>query len=89
MLFTLTHEGANRCWRAVENVHLQRFNDLPPAIPRWRIWRPFVHHLRCAVREWAVDDVRVTGDPTNIRGAPVDIVGLDIKDGVMREGCAE
>ena len=89
VLFALTHEGADRRWRAVQNVHLQLLDDLPPAIPCWRVWRPFVHHLCCAVRERAVDDVGVPGDPANIRRAPVDIVGLDVEDGAMRERCAE
>ena len=89
MLLALAHEGADRCWCAVENVHLQLFNNLPPAIPCWRVWCPLVHHLRCAVRERTVDDVGVAGDPANIRCAPVDIVWLDVKDGAMCERCAE
>ena len=85
VLFALTHEGADCRWRAVQNVHLQIFDDLPPAIPCWRVWCSFVHHLCCAVRERAVNNVGVAGDPTNVSGAPVDIVGLDVENGAMRE----
>ena len=89
MLIALTHEGANRRWCTVEDRDLQLFNDRPPAIPCGRIGRTFVHHLRCTVAERAVDDVAVSGHPTNVGGAPVDVVGLDVEDGAMREGGAE
>ena len=89
MLFTLTHECANRCWCAVENRDLQLFHDRPPAIPCGRVGSSLVHHLRRAVGERSVNDIGVAGDPTDIGGTPVGVVGLDVKHILVGEGGTE
>ena len=89
MLVTLAHEGADRRWRAVQDCDLQLFDDGPPAIPRRGVGGSLVHHLCRAVAERTINNVAVSGHPANVGGAPVDVVGLDIKDGAVREGCAE
>src|SRR5262249_29063973 len=40
----------------------------------------FVHHARSAVCKGAVDDVAVARDPSDIRGAPICILILQIED---------
>ena len=43
-----------------------------------------VHHLGCAVGQWAVRDVTVAGHPTDIGGAPVHVgLRFDIEDVVV------
>ena len=45
-----------------------------------------VHHLGRAVGQRAVDDVAVAGDPTDIGGAPVDVIVVQIEHVLVGEG---
>ena len=59
---------------------LVTLDDLPEAIFARMIGRALVHHDARAVRERAVDDVAVAGDPADVGGAPVDVVVVQIED---------
>ena len=62
-------------------------NDVPPTVLARRIGCALVHNLRHAVGERPVHDVGVTRHPSDVRGAPVDVVvGLEIEDVPMGEG---
>ena len=45
----------------------------------------FEHQRRRAVRERAVDDVAVAGDPADVGGAPVDVAVVIVEDVLMRQ----
>ena len=65
--------------RGVEDVHAQALGDAPGP-PRVREGRhAFVHHARRRIRQWAVHDVGVTGDPADVCHAPVDVFGMDVE----------
>ena len=68
------HKAANSGRCGVKDVHVVLLNDVPPSSPVWRIRSTFVNHLGSTVRQWSVHNVGVTGDPTDIRGAPVNIL---------------
>ena len=75
----LLHEGADRGRGAVQDRDLVVLDDLPPAIPGRRVGRALVQDAGRRVGERPVDDVAVAGDPADVGGAPVDVVGLDVE----------
>jgi len=63
-------------------------NDVPPAAGVGGIGGPLIDHLGGAVGEGSIDDVAVTGNPTDVCRAPVDVgFGMKIKNVLMGEGC--
>ena len=73
------HQRANRGGRGVELVHRVLLAD-GPAPPRvWIRGHPLEHHRRRALQQRAVDDVGVSGDPPDVRGAPVHLAGLVVE----------
>ena len=62
-------------------------DDPPEAVRLGLVRRAFVHEDRRAVRERAVDDVAVAGDPADVGGAPVDVVLLEIEDVLATSAC--
>ena len=58
--------------------------DLPEAAGVWISGHAFEHDAGRAIREGAVDDVGVAGDPADIGRAPEDVVFLEVKDVFMR-----
>ena len=79
------HERSDRGRRGVEDRHLVLLDDRPEPILARVVGRALVEHRRGAVRERAVDDVRVAGDPADVGGAPVDVgVGLQVEDVLVR-----
>src|SRR5580700_7865119 len=79
-----THEGANRGGRGLVNVHAIFVDDGPEAIAIRIVRGALIHHGCGAVRERAIDYIRVARDPPNVRGAPVDVGLLDVEDVMMR-----
>ena len=78
--------GADRGRRRVEDRHAVARAQLPPDVLVRVVRRALVHHRRRAVRERAVDDVGVAGDPADVGRAPVDVlVGLEVEHGAVRE----
>ena len=55
-------------------------HDFPEASPVRLVRCALIHHLGDAVGERAVNDVGVTGDPADIRRAPVDVLVAHIED---------
>ena len=76
----LLHERADRGRRAVQDRDLVVLDDLPPAVPGGRVGRALVQHAGRRVGERPVDDVAVAGDPADVGGAPVHVVGLEVED---------
>ena len=70
---------ANRGGRRVEDADLVLLDYLPEAIVLGEIRRAFIHHDRRAGRQRPVNGVAVAGDPSDIGGAPVDIVVLQVE----------
>ena len=85
----LFHMCANRGRCGVKHADFVALDDLPPAIPAWRVRRSFIDHTGGTVRERSVNDVRVPGDPTDVGGCPVDILILGVKDPAVCRGNAE
>ena len=67
-------EGANGGRCGVENGHTVFFDHFPETAEVGSVRCAFVHDLCHAVGQRAVDDVGVTGDPADIRRAPIDIL---------------
>src|SRR5436190_2169149 len=75
---------ADRGRRGVEDRDLVPLDDVPEAILFRPVGRPFVDHHRRSGGERTVDDVRVAGDPSDVGGAPVDVVLLQVEDPLAR-----
>ena len=77
-------EGSN-CRRCrVEDTDTVFFDDLPEPSVMWPVGGPFVHHRRGTVRQRAVNDVTVPGDPANVGGTPVGIFFFQVEDPFRR-----
>ena len=74
------HEGADGGGRGVELVDLELLADLPETGGRRVCGHAFEHHRGRTIEQRAIDDVAVSGDPTDVGGAPVDVAGLVLKD---------
>ena len=74
------HECTNGRRRSVEYRHAVTFADIPEAILLRPIGSALVHDDGCAIGERAVHNVRVAGDPADVRGAPKDVLVLQIED---------
>ena len=83
------HVAADRGRRRVEDVDAVALDDRPPAVPIREVGHAFVHDARRPVAERAVDDVAVAGHPADVGRAPVDRVGLDVEDVVVRRRGAD
>ena len=79
-------QGANGRGRGVKGVYLVLVDHFPAA-PRVRVGGHALENQRGgAVGKGAVDDIGVTGDPADIRGAPVDLALAVIEDILERHG---
>ena len=78
------HERANRSWRGVEDRDAVALDDLPEAILAGPVRCALIHQDGRAVCQRPIDDVAVTGDPADVRGAPIHIVFLQIEDPLRR-----
>src|SRR4029077_6327801 len=56
------------------------FDNTPQTIFVRPIRRPLIHHLGYAVGHGAIDNMRVSGYPSNVGRAPEDIVFFHIED---------
>src|SRR6516162_4864866 len=64
--------------RGVKDVDVEFFGD-PPRTPRVGISRkPLVHNRGGGKGQRAEDNIGMTGDPTDIGHAPVDVLGMDV-----------
>ena len=82
----LTHELADGGGRGVEDVDAVLVDDPPAARGVGVGGHAFEHQRRRAVGQRAVDDVRVTGDPADVGGAPVDVAVVVVEDVLVRHG---
>src|SRR5437660_725392 len=78
------HERTNRGWRGVKDRDAVPLDDLPETILLRPIRGAFVHHDRRAVSERPIHHVTVSGDPTDVRRTPVDVVLLEIEHPLRR-----
>ena len=75
-----SNERADRCRRGIKNVDPIVFDDFPEPIWLGPIRCALVHDNSCAIRERTIDDVAMTGHPTDIGRAPKDILIAKIED---------
>ena len=78
------HERADRRRSGVEDRDAVALDQVPEPVARRRVGRALVHQARRAVREGAVDHVRVPRDPADVGRAPVDVLVLEIEDPLRR-----
>ena len=76
MLVAPLDEGADGGWGGVEDGDLVVVDDLPEAVVGGVVGGALVHEDGGSALEGAVDDVGVAGDPSDVGGAPVDVVGV-------------
>ena len=76
---TPLHEGANGRGGRVENRHTVPLADLPEAIFVGPVGGAFVHHLGGTIRQRAVYQIRMPGDPADVGGAPVHVVFFQVE----------
>src|SRR6202044_1148236 len=74
------HESADGSGGAVKNGHFVTVNNFPEAIAAREIGSAFVHDDAGAVRERAINDVTVAGDPADVCGAPINILVAQIEN---------
>jgi hypothetical protein len=79
MLVAPPHERPQCGRRGVEDRDAVALDDLPEPSRVRNVRRAFVHDDRRAVQQRAVDDVRMARHPAHVRGAPVDVVVLQIE----------
>ena len=79
------HEGADRRRRGVKNRHAVFLHDAPQTVLVRPIRRALVHYLGDAVGHRSVNDVRMAGDPADIRSAPEDVVFFHVEDPFVDE----
>src|SRR5213593_2941706 len=70
---------ADRRRGGVKNVDPIFLDDFPEPIGLWPVRGALVHDNCCAVRQRAVDDVTMTGHPTDVSGAPENIFIANIE----------
>ena len=78
------HKRSNRRRRRIQDRNLVALDDLPEAVLVRMIRGAFVKNARRTVAERPVHDVRVAGDPADVRGAPVNVVILDVENVLVR-----
>ena len=78
-LFAETHQGPNYRGGGVEDVHLELLHHLPEAVRPGIGRHPFKHQGGAPQTQRPVEDVRVSGHPADIGGAPVNILIVQIK----------
>ena len=78
-------EGADRRRGGIQGSDLVLLDDVPEPVLVGVLRHALEHDRRGAVDQGAVDDVAVAGDPADVGRAPVDVVGLEVEDVVMRE----
>ncbi len=86
MLIARTHQAADGCWGCVENINFVLLTNVPKA--RWcRVcWHTLKNKCGGTIGQGPVDDVGMTGHPTNISGAPIDITIMIIKNILVGHG---
>ncbi len=75
--------------RGVENVDLVLVDDLPEAVRLGEVRRALVNQAGAAIGQNAIGDVAVTGDPADICGAEVDVLGPNIEVVLRRHVATE
>ena len=68
------HAGADQCGRGVELGDFVLLHQLPESALMRGVRCALVDHLGRTVDQRTVDDVAVAGDPSDIGGAPVDVL---------------
>ena len=74
------HQRANRRGRGIENIDLMLVHHLRHTGRRRPVRYAFKHQRGRAAGQRAVQQITVSGNPTHISGAPVDIARMIIKD---------
>ena len=82
----LAHQGADRRGRGVKDIDLVLVDHLPEARTGGIIRHAFEHQGGGAIGQRAIENITVTGDPTDIGGAPIDIALVIIEHVMMRPG---
>ena len=76
----LAHQRADRGRRGVEDRDLVLVDDAPEARGVGVIRHALEHQAGRAVRQRAIDDITVPGDPADVGRAPVDVVLAVVED---------
>src|SRR3989442_2903437 len=71
---SMAHQGADRCWRSIENRNAMTLYYFPPSIGFRVIQRSLVHDGGEPVHQRGKYNVCVSCDPSYVCGAPVNII---------------
>ena len=71
--------------RSIKNVDPVPLYDLPKTVGFRPVRGAFIHQGCCAVRQWPVDNIGMSGDPPDVRGAPESIGVLEIENPLRGE----
>ena len=77
---TPLHECPDGGWCCVDDVDAVFFHDRPEPVLIGIIGGPFIHDRGRPVGQGAVDDIRMTGDPSDVRRAPEHVVVFQVED---------
>src|SRR5207249_7951 len=62
-----------------EDVDTVGFDNIPEPVRFREVWSPLVHDGGSPVREWAIDHVRMSGNPSDVGRAPESIILMEIE----------
>src|SRR5438034_5497705 len=74
------NESADCCRSGVENVDSIFLDDFPETIGLGPVRSTFVHNGRRTIRQRTVNDITVTGHPTDVGGAPKNVFITNVED---------
>src|SRR6266849_6766419 len=82
VLFRLVGSGfpqhADGRRRGVEDIHIESLGDSPGTASVGVDGNAFIHDAGGGQSERPIDDIGVAGDPSDIRHAPIDVLGMDV-----------
>src|SRR5690606_40847987 len=64
------HQGPDRGWSGIENIHLVLFYHFPEPAMVWIVRHTFKHHFGRAVDKRSVNNIAMACHPADIRRAP-------------------
>ena len=76
---TLFCQCSNSCRCCIKLSDFMFFYNIPKTTKIWITWYAFKHYGRCSIGKWAVNNITMTRNPTNISCTPIDVIFFILK----------
>ena len=73
-------KGANRGRCGIEDIHPVTVDDFPETVGLGKVGRAFIHQTGRSALQGAIDDIAVSGDPSDVGSTPVGVFFLQIEN---------